>query len=320
MNGAGDGRGHGGGELITGRPAGNPVSRGQAGGRRVLAVRFDVDSVTCLERGIPALMRLGERRGVRFTFFVNMGRSFSWRHTVVRRLRGARQAGRAVAESRPIKMSAALKLGRRGVAETLLLNPRLGRRYRLTFDALAAAGHELGLHGGSNHAVWQYALDALAVKGLEKHVRGAFDEFRGRYGAPRGFASPGFRYNDAVLDLLDREGFEYASDMPGELPFRPLRTGTRSRHAHFQLPVNVIGEQNVPVIEQGLARGLSRRSIVRGAVERIRERDFALMYGHPCVEGVHWPVLDDILEAVRGDYDLVTASEYLRRWKETNGG
>ncbi|MDE2793199.1 MAG: hypothetical protein OXL34_00125 [Gemmatimonadota bacterium] len=287
--------------------------------RGTFAFRLDVDSLICLEQGIPNLLRLGERHGVRFTFFVNMGRSFSWRHTIANVLRRRQDGRRAGPASTPVpyKLSAARKLGRGGTLRTVVFNPRLGRRYRAALDLLHREGHELGLHGGSNHPAWQYRLDELGDDGLERLFRPAFEEFRDRYGHPRGFASPGFRYNQAVLGLLDNEGFEYASDMAGEVPFRPGRRDGASRHTHFQVPVNVIGERRVPVIEQGLARGQSDGRIVQDAVERIRARPFALMYGHPYVEGVHTRQLAAILSEVADDYDVVTVKEYLRRWKET---
>ena len=289
-------------------------------GRGTFAFRLDVDSVICLEEGVPKLLRLAERLGVRFTFFVNMGRSFSWRHTIARRLRaGKGRDGTRVRRSgprEPYKLSAARKLGGSGALRTVLFNPRLGSRYRTALDQLHREGHELGLHGGSNHAAWQYSLDELGDDGLDELFRRAFEEFCDRYGRPRGFASPGFRYNSAVLDLLDSEGFEYASDMSGEHPFRLARRGGLP-HSHFQVPVNVIGEHQVPVIEQGLARGHPTKRIVRDTVERIRVRRFALMYGHPYVEGVHIRPLAAILSEVAGDYDVVTVAEYLRRWRET---
>ena len=293
-----------------------------SGRRGTFAFRLDVDSLICLEQGVPNLLRLGERHGVRFTFFVNMGRSFSWRHTMAnvlrRRRKEERLAGPANAsEPYKYKLPVTRKLGRGGTLRTVLFNPRLGRRYRSALDLLHREGHELGLHGGSDHPAWQYRLDALGADGLERLFRPAFEEFRDRYGHPRGFASPGFRYNEAVLDLLDDEGFEYASDMAGEVPFRPERCNGGSRHSHFQVPVNVIGDRQVPVIEQGLARGHSDARIVREAIDRIRDRRFALMYGHPYVEGVHTPPLAAILSEVAHDYDVVTVREYLRRWRET---
>lgn len=289
--------------------------------RGTFAFRLDVDSVICLEQGIPNMLRLGDRHGVRFTFFVNMGRSFSWRHTTAsvlrrrRRAEGGKPGGTDSQE--PYKMPVTRKLGRGGTLRTVLLNPRLGRRYRSALDLLHREGHELGLHGGSSHPAWQYRLDELGDDGLERLFRPAFEEFRDRYGHPRGFASPGFRYNRAVLDLLDADGFEYASDMVGEVPFRPERREGTSRHAHFQVPVNVIGDRQVPVIEQGLARGHGDDRIVRDALDRIRARPFALMYGHPYVEGVHTRPLAAVLSEVAGDYDVVTVREYLQRWKET---
>ena len=292
----------------------------EPGGRGTFAFRLDVDSIVCLERGIPNLLKLGDRYGVRFTFFVNMGHSFSWWHTIANMLRRSRKASGgadATDSPEPHKLPAIRKLGRGGAIRTMFLNPRLGRRYRPALDLLHREGHELGLHGGSDHPAWQYSLDELGDDGIERLFRPAYEEFRDRYGRPRGFASPGFRYNRAVLDLLDDEGFEYSSDMTGEVPFRPDRRDGASRHAHFQVPVNVIGDRRVPVVEQGLARGHSDNDIARDAVERIRARRFALMYGHPYVEGVHIRPLATILSEVRSDYDVVTVGEYLRRWKET---
>ncbi len=107
--------------------------------------------------------------------------------------------------------------------------------------------------------------------------------------------------------------------MAGERPFRPPRQDGGSRYSHFQIPVNVIGENSVPLIEQGLARGHSHARIVQDAVDQIRGRRFALMYGHPYVEGVRWRLLDAVLSELSGDYDVVTVAEYLRRWKEMGG-
>jgi len=290
--------------------------------RGTFAFRLDVDSVVCLEKGVPNLVRRGESHGVRFTFFVNMGYSFSWRHTIAQVLRKRRASAQGPGEGEPdepYKLPAARKLGRSGTLRTVLFNPRLGRRYRAALDRLHREGHEPGLHAGSDHPAWQYSLDELGNDGLERLFQGAFEEFRDRYGHPRGFASPGFRYNEAVLDLLDRKGFEYASDMSGEHPFRPDRGSGdgAARHSHFQVPVNVIGERRVPLIEQGLARGHSNERIVRDAVGRIRARRFALMYGHPYVEGVHTRPLAAILSELADDYDVVTVAEYLRRWRAT---
>lgn len=287
----------------------------------VLAFRFDVDSVICIERGIPALRRLADRLGVRFSFFVNMGHSFNWahnaRHLVRRSWTGARPAPR-VDGARRSSLPARSKLGWRGVLKTVLLNPALGERYRATFDALHDEGHELGLHGGMDHAVWQRSLDELAPEELERLFRPAYTRFCERYGRPAGFASPGFRYNEAVLSLLDSEGFTYASDMSGESPFRPSRS-TGDLHDHFQVPVNVLGQGRVPLVEQGLALGRSVEEIEQDLIDAIRPRPFALAYGHPYVEGVHAPLLERVVGRLRDEYRVVTVAEYLEQWRARHG-
>lgn len=318
--------------------------------RPVLALRFDVDSIRCIEEGIPRLRRLADEHQVRFTFFVNMGRSFNWLRTARHVLRGLvpgePDAGggstgvddgdedrgiRDETGDTPLSLPTTRKLGWSAVLRTVVRNPMLGDVYRPTFDALHADGHELGLHGGTDHAIWQRGLDDLDADELEQLFRPAYETFESRYGKPLGFASPGFRYNREVLTLLDREGFRYASDMSGETPFRPPlepaesdgRSEDPSRpplHDHYQVPVNVLGEGNVPLIEQGLARGVSEVDIVSEIVGRITRRPFALMYGHPYVEGIRADLLGRVLDAVQDRYDVVTMAEYLRRWLTSGEG
>jgi peptidoglycan/xylan/chitin deacetylase (PgdA/CDA1 family) len=305
------------------------VSDSAPADRGVLAMRFDVDSIRCVEEGIPRLRRLADSAGVRFTFFVNMGRSFNWAYNI-RHLLRRRTASAPPGEGRgggsssrgtppptdpeaPLSLPTTQKLGWSAVARTVALNPRLGERYRTTFDALHAEGHELGLHGGTDHVVWQRALDELDGAALEQLYRPASDAFRSRYGRPEAFASPGFRFNEAVLDLLDREGYTYASDMDGAEPFLPPGRTT------WQVPVNVMGEGRVPMIEQGLARGTPEPRLVDAIVEEIEARPFALLYGHPYVEGVRADLLERVLERVRDRYDVVPVREYLERWRASDG-
>ena len=121
--------------------------------KRVLAFRFDIDSVQCLRR-TPRLRRVADARGVRFTFFLMMGRSahlgLALRHQCSRFARALTRKHRAVAQA---QLSSARKLGLRGLLETIVFNPHLGRKYREEIDALFEDGHELGLHGGTNHTV-----------------------------------------------------------------------------------------------------------------------------------------------------------------------
>lgn len=277
-----------------------------------LAFRFDVDSVRCCRVGIPRLMDAADRLGVRFTFFLNLGRTFNWRHTL---RHVARKQTRRVAPtaSGPVSMPTLAKLGAVGVLETMLLNPWLGKRFRTVFGRLFDAGHELGLHGGTDHALWQRALDELSDRQLDALLRPAYESFERDYGKPQGLASSGFRFDDRVLSLTDSYGFAYGSDMPGEKPFRPSVGGRELDH--YQVPVNVVGDGTVPLVEQMLALGRADGEIVRSAADAIRKRDFALMYGHPFVEGVRADLIERIVGEVRETHEVVTVQEYLARWR-----
>ena len=103
--------------------------------------------------------------------------------------------------------------------------------------------------------------------------------------------------------------------MSGERPFRP-RVGDREL-AHHQVPVNVAGDDTVPLVEQMLALGRSDDEIVRTAADAIRRRDFALMYGHPFVEGVRADLIERIVREVRDTHEVVTVREYLARWRRS---
>jgi peptidoglycan/xylan/chitin deacetylase (PgdA/CDA1 family) len=286
---------------------------------RVLAFRFDIDSVRCAEEGVPRLMRLADRAAVRFTFFVNMGLSFNWAHNLRHLARKRLAAPAAQTGDAHRALPTTRKLGWRGVLKTVFVNPELGERYRPVLDALSREGHELGLHGGMDHVIWQRGLAALTDEGLERLFSPAYRRFEDRYGAPRGFASPGFVHDDRVLDLLDRYGFAYGSDRSGNEPFRPQKANG-DLWEHFQVPVNVAAPGNVPIIEEGLARGLEDREIVRRCVDAIRAHSFALLYGHPYVEGVHVTLLEELLRALGGEYDVTTVADYLERWRAERHG
>lgn len=272
-----------------------------------------MDSVRCCRVGIPRLMAAADRLGVRFTFYLNLGYTFNWTHTLrhVARKQLRRVAARPPG---PPSLPTLAKLGTAGVVETMLLNPRLGTRFRATFGRLFEAGHELGLHGGTDHALWQRALPDLSDEQLEDLLQPAYESFRRDYGKPRGFASPGFRYDDRVLHLTDSYGFEYGSDMSGDSPFRP-RVGGREL-THYQVPVNVAGEGTVPLVEQMLALGRDDGEIVKEAADAVGARSFALMYGHPFVEGVRADLIERIVREVKDTHEVVTVGEYLARWRE----
>ncbi len=285
--------------------------------RPTLAIRFDVDSIRCIEEGIPNLRDVAAAYDVRFTFFINMGYSFNLRHTLrhyVEKRRARPEPNDDSGAAPKQSLGAMDKLGVSAILRTIILNPQLGHKYRGVFDALHADGHELGLHGGTDHVIWQRSLLELSDKELRDLFRPAFETFKEWWGSPTAFASPGFVHDHRVLALLDEYDFEYSSDMSGDEPFRP-DTEAGHQYNHFQIPVTVAGAGNVPIIEESLAQGMGEGDIVDRCVSVIESQAHAVLYGHPFVEGVHASILDQVIQRVIGARDIVTMDEYLRRWR-----
>ena len=243
--------------------------------QKLFSFRFDIDSLTDIEVGVPRLIEIAGTLDVRFTFFVNMGRSFNWSTVLSRQHPGARNS---VSAARTIN-----KLGLGRLLRTVILNPHIGFSHKKMLFRLLDNGHELGLHGGMDHPVWQWGLDNLSKVEIDDLLKPAYDHFVQLFGKPKGFASPGFRYNDFVLELMDDYGFEYASDMQGERPFVP------ENFRHLQIPVNIVGPGHKPFIEAMLASGLRSEEVVKkckAEVDAVIEKnDIAVIYGHPAFEG-----------------------------------
>ena len=154
---------------------------------KLFSFRFDVDTHRCVRRGVPALSVLGHRLDARFTFFVNMGRAVSRTAILLRFLSGSDPNEAA-------KYSARTKLGLRGYLEAALLNPEVGAGAPGVIREAHRAGHEIGLHGGRNHAVWQRQAAGWKRARLEAEVDAVLpvlaDLLEGQ--SPAGFASPGW--------------------------------------------------------------------------------------------------------------------------------
>ncbi len=285
---------------------------------QVLGLRFDADSIRCWEEGVPNLLNMASAVGARFTLFVNMGVSFNWKHQLIHWFGRTRQAGEAggVATTR-CAIPTLKKLGLPAALRTMVFNPQLGEKYRNAIAGVASEGHELGLHGGMDHVIWQRHLTTIDDETLLGLLRPAFARFSDRYESPAGFASPGFVFDDRVLKLLDQFGFLYASDMSGGEPFRPV-TSDGSRLDHYQVPVTVTGSENVPLIETLLCRGWREDAIVKEVIRQVRMTAWPVIYGHPYVEGVHATILGEALKELKSDYRIVPLREFLASWREVN--
>lgn len=242
---------------------------------KLFSVRFDVDTHRCVREGMPALATLGKSLDAPFTFFVNMGRAVS-RRAALERCSGVRGT---TAE----KLSARKKLGWRDWLVAATANPEVGAGAPDVITAARDLGHEIGLHGGRNHALWQREAPSWTAERVGAEIDAVLPELKRLLGAtPPGFASPGWSTHPALPSLLVERGFRYLADLHG--PGADAAAGV--------LPVvrtRLAGEPGgVAYLEHLRAMGLDDAAVARRFEDDIeRAGPHVVVYDHPCFAGIH---------------------------------
>ena len=216
-----------------------------------VALRVDVDTRRGLAEGVPRLLELFRRRGVRASFFVTMGPDRSGR-AIRRVLRPG--------FLRKMWRTNALELyGLRTLLSGTLLPARpVGSGAAGLLRQIAGDGHELAIHGW-DHVGWQDRIDRLDAPAIHAALARAAGAFEAAVGVrAHASAAPGWRTSDAALSVQEGFGFRYASDTRGERPFRP-RVGDRVL-ATLQVPTTM------PTMDELLGRVRDLPGALAGAL------------------------------------------------------
>jgi peptidoglycan/xylan/chitin deacetylase (PgdA/CDA1 family) len=182
--------------------------------RAVVGLRVDVDTRRGLDEGVPRLLELFRRLGVRASFFVTMGPDHSGR-AIRRVLRPSFLA--KMWRTNPFKL-----YGLRTLLSGTLVPARLvGAGAPAILRQIADDGHEVAPHGW-DHVGWQDRIHRLDTVAIRADLDLAARSFRAAVGvAPSASAAPGWRTSPLALTIQDDRGFRYASDTRGDTPFRP---------------------------------------------------------------------------------------------------
>jgi len=274
---------------------------------RLFSFRWDIDHRACMTDGMPRVLRVCQEFGVPNTFFVNMGRSTNLREWLGKGIRGSRAKLNDMEAVNLIE-----KIGwPRFILETLLSRP-VGRAFLRELEQTQAAGHELGLHGGSDHVVWSRRFAELPAAVLEADVSATLQEFERHFGRPAGFTCPGFKCDERSSALVEKLGFRYDGDAIGGEPRHPSVEGRPL--AHWTIPVTVCGPRTIPFLEWHGARGTPEEQVIAELRERIEGQDWVVLYGHPCYEGVREQLLRRVFQAVQAaGFQFVTHAQMAER-------
>jgi peptidoglycan/xylan/chitin deacetylase (PgdA/CDA1 family) len=281
---------------------------------KLFCFRFDIDTYLCMRDGVPNLLDLGKRLDARFTFFANMGRSIS-RVDSLKRVFAAKNRSSEPA-ARCEKLSNVTKLGRLGFGVTALLNPSVGGYARGSLRRAVEEGHEVGLHGGSNHGSWQNHGANWPTPVLRREVElGQSLLAACGVATPTSFSSPGWQGSPNAYDVLETLGFNLVADEHGNTLDRVSRTGPAEKLR--SVPTSLTGEPGgVGYVEHLRALGLEDDdAIARFKKDLTSHSEFAVAYDHPYFAGRR--ELDMVSKMVRAardcGYDVVTMTEIADR-------
>lgn len=180
-----------------------------------LGLKVDIDTLGGLTEGVPALLQIFNARHIKASFFAALGPDNSGRAV----FRVFRQQGFL---EKMLRTRAPSVYGFRTMLYgTLLPAPQIAAAAPAILPPLAAAGHEVGLHG-YDHVGWHDRLLAMAREEVAQEIQDAQAAFTAVLRAPAtSFAAPGWQASENSRLALATAGFFYASDTRGTQPFFP---------------------------------------------------------------------------------------------------
>lgn len=261
------------------RPDSDVVNNSDSKEPRSICFRFDVDTPKCLREGMPNLLSLAREMDVPFTFFVNPGRAIARRDLFARKKK-------STSRENITKLSVRDKQSIFNVLELLVRNPEIVAIDKQKIIAQAIAqGHEIGLHGGHNHALWQHGAHTWGYEKIMEEIEFGMSALH-KAGAKNitSFASPGWNSPASLVDIIPNKGIKLLADTHGatcDLLSRHLPSNLHS------VNTNILGEPGgVGYIEHMAAMGRSNPEILEDFESRLNHPGPTnVVYDHPGYSG-----------------------------------
>lgn len=179
-----------------------------------VGLRIDVDTFRGTKLGVPKLLEIFEKHGVKASFFFTVGPDNMGRH-IWRLLRPAFL-------KKMLRSKAASLYGYdiliRG---TIWPGPVIGKKLRHIIEATDTAGHEIGLHAWDHHK-WQMKTDSMSAEELRSEITKGYNLLKDITGRDLPCSAvAGWRCTEQTLVEKDAFPFKYNSDCRGDSIFSP---------------------------------------------------------------------------------------------------
>lgn len=190
-------------------------------GEPILAgLRVDVDTFRGTRDGVPSLVDVLGKHGVRASFFMsvgpdNMGRNL-WRLLKPKFLLKMLRSNAANLYGYDILL--------RGTAWP---GPLIGRHFSDIIRMPDKAGHEMGLHAW-DHFTWQARIDQMSEATMRDHTKRGMETLAKIIGRmPDCTAAAGWRCTEQALLIKEPYNLRYNSDCRGDEIFTPVVQGKK---------------------------------------------------------------------------------------------
>ncbi len=239
---------------------------------RVMSLKIDVDTYQGMEKGVPALLEILKKYGIKATFFLSFGPDNSGKAVWnIFRKKGFL--------SKMLRTGAPRMYGMKTMLYgTLLPAPIIAAALPQTVDSIRKEGHGIGVHAW-DHRLWQDNLDRLSRERIKEEFEKSFNAYRSILGTePKATAAPAWFCNLTSLKIQDSLGLEYSCDTRGRLPFYPRINGETLNT--LQIPTNQ------PCIEELVGLDLiDVNNLVEYQISYLRDNVPNIITVHAEVEG-----------------------------------
>jgi peptidoglycan/xylan/chitin deacetylase (PgdA/CDA1 family) len=201
----------------------------------LLGLKIDVDTLRGTREGVPRLLEILDRHGVKATFLFSLGPD--------RTGRAIRRVFRKGFVGKVRRTSVVRHYGLRTLLYgTLLPGPDIARRAAGVLRRVRGEGHETGIHC-FDHVGWQDHVASAGAEWTRREMQRACERYVDVFKEPpTTHGAAGWQMNVHALRLTQSLGFEYCSDGRGRSAHLPVWRGELIRCPQFPTTLPTLDE------------------------------------------------------------------------------